>query len=353
MDFHKAICGIALLVAASQAHAAGAAKQVSSPAASFNQNAASSDIGQRIENASPGNGQNNTTSRPLLVKIQVLLGRAHFSPGEIDGRYGKNLRAAVVAYKQANGLPNPDEIDTALADSLTRNGRAPVLQNYTITQEDETGPFIGSVPHDFRKLAALNAPAYGNPQEELAEKFHMSPELLRELNPQADFSAAGTTLIVAQPATSPLPSVARIEVDKSTNQVRAYGEDGNLAAMFPATVGSTELPAPSGTAEVVYVSHNPAYHYDPSKLHFGPKHAGRLTIKPGPNNPVGTTWIALNRSGYGIHGSPDPDLVGKTASHGCVRLTNWDAEVLGRAVRKGIPVDFVGKTPPTRTASRA
>jgi lipoprotein-anchoring transpeptidase ErfK/SrfK len=354
VNLHKAICGIAaLLLVAIQLHAAQAAtKQSSSPAESFDQSAEDSDIVKAIQNASADSG-NNSAAEPVLIKVQVLLSRAHFSPGEIDGRYGRNLKAAVVAYKQAHGLPNPDEIDGALLDSLTQNDNTPILHRYAVTADDVKGPFIGTVPHDFRKLAALSSPAYGTPQEELAEKFHMSQSLLGKLNPQADFSTPGTEINVVQTATAPLPPVTRIEVDKTASQVRAYGGAGNLVAMFPATIGSTEMPAPSGTATVAYVSHDPAYHYDPSKLHFGPKHAGRLTIKPGPNNPVGTTWIALSRAGYGIHGTADPDLIGKTASHGCVRLTNWDAAALGQAVRKGTPVDFVGKTPPTRVVSRA
>lgn len=353
MNFHKAIWAIAVpLLAAGQLHAAPAAKQSGYPTSVFDQSANEGDIVSAIRNARPGSG-NGTASEPLLIKLQVLLSRAHFSPGEIDGRYGANLKAAIAAYKQAHDLPNPEAIDVPLFDSLTQNGGAPVLQSYTITGDDEKGPFIGNVPHDFRKLAGLSSPGYGDPQEELAEKFHMSPALLRELNPNADFSAAGTVLTVVQPAAAELPPVGRIEVDKSANQVRAYGEDGSLVAVFPATVGSTEMPAPSGTATVLYVSHDPAYHYDPRKLHFGPKHTGRLTIKPGPNNPVGTTWIALSRAGYGIHGTPDPGLIGKTASHGCVRLTNWDAATLGQAVQKGTPVDFTGKTPASRVVSRA
>ena len=123
--------------------------------------------------------------------------------------------------------------------------------------------------------------------------------------------------------------------------------------MFPATVGSTERPAPSGKALVVAVAPNPSYTYDPSRLTFGPKHTGKLTIAPGPNNPVGATWIALNIQTYGIHGTPDPQLVGKTASHGCVRLTNWDAVALGKAVKKGTPVEFVGQEQPKQAAQTA
>jgi len=288
-------------------------------------------------------------SRELLVKIEVLLDRANFSPGEIDGKDGENLKRALATYKEAHGIANPQQIDGAALQALTSNDKQPVLQHYTITADDQKGPFIGTVPKDFRALAKLKHIGYANPQEGLAEKFHMSPELLRELNPDADFSKAGTSLTVAKIDTSALPPVAHIEVDKSANQLRAYDSNGKVIAAYPATVGSTERPAPSGKATVVSVAQNPTYTYDPKRETFGPKAAGVLKIAPGPNNPVGATWIALSIATYGIHGAPDPELVGKTASHGCVRLTNWDAVALGKAVKKGTPIDFVGTEKPKPT----
>ena len=284
--------------------------------------------------------------RELLVRVEVLLGRANFSPGEIDGRNGDNLRQALAAYKQAHGLSNPQVIDDATMKALTDNDKQPVLQKYTISAEDEKGPFLGTVPKDFKALSKLKSVGYANPQEMLAEKFHMIPELLRELNAKADFAKAGTALTVADPGAGSLPPVARLEVDKGADQVRAYDQSGKVIAVFPATVGSTDRPAPSGKAVVVAVAPHPNYTYQPKRLTFGPKHSGVLTIAPGPNNPVGLTWIALNLETYGIHGTPDPSLVGKTASHGCVRLTNWDAVELGKAVKKGVQVDFVGETKP-------
>lgn len=295
----------------------------------------------KIENAQPDN--NTATPSPeLVVRMQVLLDRANFSPGEIDGKEGDNVKLALATYKQVHGLANPQQFDDAALRALTANGKQPVLQQYTITEEDEKGPFIGTVPKGFKALAKLKHIGYANPQEELAEKFHMSPQLLHDLNPNADFSKAGITLTVVQPGNGDLPQAARIEVDKSANQLRVYDSAGKVVAAFPATVGSTERPAPSGKATIVSVAHDPTYTYDPSRVTFGPKSAGVLKIAPGPNNPVGTTWIALSVETYGIHGTPDPDLVGKTASHGCIRLTNWDAADLGKAVKKGTPVDFVG-----------
>jgi lipoprotein-anchoring transpeptidase ErfK/SrfK len=303
---------------------------------------------EKIESARADNNAGEP-SRELLVKIEVLLDRANFSPGEIDGKEGENLRRALATYKEAHGTVNSQQIDGAALQALTGNDKQPVLQHYTITADDEKGPFIGTVPKDLRALAKLKHIGYANPQEGLAEKFHMSPELLRELNPDADFSKAGTSVTVAKIDSSALPPVARIEVDKSANQLRAYDSTGKVIAAYPATVGSTERPAPSGKATVVSVAQNPTYTYDPKRETFGPKSAGVLKIAPGPNNPVGSTWIALSIATYGIHGTPDPDLVGKTASHGCIRLTNWDAVSLGKAVKKGTPVEFVGTEKPKPT----
>jgi lipoprotein-anchoring transpeptidase ErfK/SrfK len=174
----------------------------------------------------------------------------------------------------------------------------------------------------------------------------MDQALLEALNPGADFNAAGTRILVMRPAAGPLAQVGRVEVDKTNNEVRAYTDDGRIVATFPATVGSTDRPAPTGAFTVRYVARNPNYTYDPKRLTFGKRSQGKLTIAPGPNNPVGSTWIDLSIETYGIHGTPDPTEVGKTASHGCVRLTNWDAAALGHAVHKGTAVVFVGVEQP-------
>ena len=178
--------------------------------------------------------------------------------------------------------------------------------------------------------------------EALAERFHMDEALLRSLNPGADFTAAGTAIVVTAVGADKLSGkVARIEIDKARGQVRAFDDQSVQLAVYPATVGSTERPAPTGEWAVNTVAPRPTYTYDPSRLTFG-KPKGKLTIKPGPNNPVGSTWIDLTKDTYGIHGTPDPGLVNKRASHGCVRLTNWDAAELGAAVQKGTKVVFLG-----------
>jgi lipoprotein-anchoring transpeptidase ErfK/SrfK len=173
----------------------------------------------------------------------------------------------------------------------------------------------------------------------------MSPKLLAALNPGADY-AAGRTVTVTVPRPPPTGGeVTRIEVDRAARVVRAFDAAGKLAAVYPASVGSADMPAPSGTWAVRAVAPAPVYYYDPSRLNFGQAEApGKLKVAAGPNNPVGSTWIDLTKDTYGIHGTPDPETIGKQQSHGCVRLTNWDAAELGKAVKKGAVVAFVGAT---------
>jgi lipoprotein-anchoring transpeptidase ErfK/SrfK len=173
----------------------------------------------------------------------------------------------------------------------------------------------------------------------LAEKFHMSEQLLRRLNPSAVFDQPGTEIVVANVQREELPrKVARVEVNAAKQRVSAYDKDNNLVAVYPATVGSSERPSPTGDLKVTAIAENPTYHYDPALNLLGVDVQEKLELPSGPNNPVGIVWIALSAKGYGIHGTPDPDAVSKRASHGCIRLTNWDALELARHVSKGTPV---------------
>jgi lipoprotein-anchoring transpeptidase ErfK/SrfK len=279
--------------------------------------------------------------RDAMIRAQVLLARAHFSPGVIDGQDGGNVKNAIAAFEAAHGLPVDGAMNGEVWSALSADPR-PVLTDYVITDDDLKGPFIDKIPTDMAELAKLPAVGFSSPVEELAERFHMDEALLKALNPGADFSTAGTRLVVAALGPDKLSApVTRIEVDKTRRQVRAYNGE-TLLAVYPATVGSTERPAPEGEWAVRTVAPNPTYTYDPSRLTFGKAGEGKLTIKAGPNNPVGSTWIDLTKDTYGIHGTPDPRLVGKTASHGCVRLTNWDVRQLSQAVKKGTVVAFVG-----------
>jgi len=283
---------------------------------------------------------------PLLIKAQILLARAHFSPGEINGKSSENLNKAIAAFAEAQGRAT-DKLDQELWDKLVSMSADPVLVDYTISDADVRGPFIEKIPNKMEKMKDLPHLAYTTPKEELAEKFHMSPELLSELNPREKFESAGRTISIANIPTKPLPEkVSRIRVDKTKQELRTFNADGKLLAYYPATVGSEEKPAPSGTLKVTAVKKNPTYHYNPAYAFKGVRTDKPFTIKPGPNNPVGVVWIGLSGEGYGIHGTPEPSKVGKTQSHGCVRLTNWDALQLASNVSKGTAVDFVGEQNP-------
>ena len=282
------------------------------------------------------------TPSPDIIKAEVLLARAHASPGVIDGLAGSNLKRAVAAFEAMNGLPQDGQLSSAVWAKLDTAG-PPAAAYYAETAQDVAGPFYPFVGENFVAASKLASPGYSSPLEMLAARFHMSQALLKMLNPGADFQRAGQALVVVNPRIPALPDVKTIQVDKAKASVRAYDAGGVMVGSFPATVGSTERPSPSGVRKVKGVSFNPTYTYDPAKLTWGPKSHGRFTIRPGPNNPVGLVWIALNAPGYGIHGSPNPDKIGKTASHGCVRLTNWDALLLAHAVHFGDVVTFINE----------
>jgi lipoprotein-anchoring transpeptidase ErfK/SrfK len=283
--------------------------------------------------------ENAHPAPPVLIKLQVLLDRAHVSPGEIDGNLGENTRKAIAIFRELKGLGSKDLVDEQLWQVLTEENSDPVLVTYTISEGDIAGPFVKKIPVDFRKKAAMESLGYTSAEELLAEKFHMSQQLLRKLNPRISFDKAGQEVVVANVERSSLPSkISRIEVDSQQQRVMAYDKDHNVVAIYPATVGSEDRPSPEGEFKVTKITENPVYHYDPS-LHLRGVHVQeKLNLPPGPNNPVGVVWIDLSAEGYGIHGTPDPDKISKSASHGCIRLTNWDALELARSVSKGTPV---------------
>jgi lipoprotein-anchoring transpeptidase ErfK/SrfK len=303
-----------------------------------------SPVAQAIDTAAfaPGAVVDRTRYSPVLVRAQVLLDRAHFSPGVIDGRDGSNMKLAIAGFQEARGLPTSGVLDDATWAALAADS-TPAMQDYTISAEDAAGPYEAqSQSTDYEVLATLKQLAYASPLEALAERFHMDEALLKALNPGADFAVAGTTIVVAAPGADRLSAkVAKIIVDKTLGELRALDDSGKVIAVYPATIGSADRPAPEGEWAVRTLAPAPTYTYDPSRLTFG-KPTKKLTIAAGPNNPVGSTWIDLTKDTFGIHGSPDPRLIGKRASHGCVRLTNWDAAELGSAIRKGTVVVFQG-----------
>jgi len=279
---------------------------------------------------------------PAVLRAQILLDRARFRPGVIDGKTGENVRQAIAAFEEAHALPVDGQLDEAVFQKLTELDARPVLTTYAITAQDVAGPFNTETPTAIEDQAKLKALSYLSSAELLAEKFHVTEDMLATLNPGVDLTKAGSTITVPDLGSAAINGqVARIEVDKAEKAVKAFDAAGKLLAFYPATIGSDELASPDGTWKVRAVATKPTYTWDPTRLTYkGPK--TKMTVAAGPNNPVGAVWIDLDKDTYGIHGSPDPALIGKRSSHGCVRLTNWDALELAKAVKAGVPVAFVG-----------
>ncbi|RVD19830.1 L,D-transpeptidase [Mesorhizobium sp. M4B.F.Ca.ET.017.02.2.1] len=278
---------------------------------------------------------------PVLLKAEILLDRARFSPGLIEGRASENFARAVRAFQTANGLPSDGKLTRETWDRLMATSASPVLVAYELTRKDVRGPFTRHIPARMERMARLPRLGYHNATERLAERFHISEQLLRRLNPGIGFRKVGTKLLVPDVGRGDPPAaIAGVEVDKGARQVRVLDPSGKWLAVFPASIGSDEKPAPTGEAEVKRVVRNPTYHYDPDFAFKGVKAKRPFTIAAGPNNPVGSVWIDLSIESYGIHGTPEPGKIGATFSHGCIRLTNWDAEDLAAMVRKSTKVSF-------------
>jgi len=284
---------------------------------------------------------------PAVVKMQVLLDRAGFSPGEVDGKLGENALKALRAFAEAKGLAFDGRTpSTEIWSALISTDSDSIIVDYKITEKDAKGPFLGKLPAKMEDMKGLKSLDYTSPREALAEKFHMSEALLEALNRGKKLDEAGQSIAVLNVETKETkPAVARVEVDKVSQTVKVLGKSGELIEFFPATVGSKEKPTPSGTLKITSIDANPHYGYNPDYKFKGVRSKRAFTINPGPNNPAGSTWIGLSSEGYGIHGTPNPSKISKAESHGCVRLTNWDAVRLAKLVKKGTEVTFTEGQP--------
>ncbi|HSI39084.1 MAG TPA: L,D-transpeptidase [Xanthobacteraceae bacterium] len=279
---------------------------------------------------------------PFIVKAQVLLSRRSISPGVIDGIDGENYRKAIAQFRRQNGLGEGDQLDEQTWSALSRDGFGDIVVEYTVSTQDASTDFPGEIPRDYAKQAAMKRLSYASAQEMYAERFHMSEKLLKAFNQGADYAKAGERLLVVSAKRMPIEgSVDRIEAVKDTGMVVVFGPDERILASYPATLGNSRAALAAGDYTIKRIARNPTYHYDPEKNFQQGDNTEKLVLPPGPNNPVGTVWIGLSKPTFGIHGTPEPSLVSKTSSHGCIRLTNWDAEELAAMVKPDVPVRII------------
>jgi lipoprotein-anchoring transpeptidase ErfK/SrfK len=298
-----------------------------------------------------------------VMHAQVILDRLGFAPGIIDGREGQSLTAALKGFQESRGLPRSGTLDprTLWALHAYKDWR-PVVR-VTITPEHLRGPFVGPLPKDEGDQARLPALGYARPLEKLGEMFHTTPDLLVELNPGGARIAPGASFVFPNVVTGDRaypgdlkpewrqtladlnvaarqPEADHLVVDKSDKVLRVLDKSGRLLAQFSATMGSSHDPLPLGTWKIYGADTNPRFHYNPDLFWDAKKDDEKAMLPPGPNGPVGVVWLDLSKEHYGIHGTPEPQNIGRTQSHGCIRLTNWDAARLALMVKPGTRAVF-------------
>lgn len=281
------------------------------------------------------------------TRLQIFLDNNYFGPGKIDGRMGEFFRKALISYKHAHGMPKTGGVDSWLLDQV------PVAYTtYTIREDDPK--FVGPLPTEHAEQAKLKMLPYTSLLEFVAERYHSSEAYIQKLNPgiKAEQLKPGDVLKV--------PNVLPFEIEKmnegnlpenpklkarkifvdTKERVLSVFENEQLICEFPITPGSTTLPAPIGTWKIVGVATMPWFRYDEGMLNYGVRTEAFYNLPPGPNNLVGVVWMGLNKTGIGIHGTNNPETIGRAASHGCIRTANWDAARLKDLVTVGNVVNI-------------
>ena len=297
------------------------------------------------------------------LHVQVILDHLGFSPGVLDGRQGKSLVAALKGFQEARGLPITGKADPATLRALYPHRAWRPTQTIALTPEMLAGPYVNPLPKDPQEQAKLPALGYRSPMEKLGEMFHTTPAVLLELNspttrlvpgskvvfPNAlptsraydgKLPAAWRATLGALNVDAQQPVGAKIVVDRSDEVLRVLDKDGKLVAQFMATMGSEHDPLPIGTWKVLGPAYNPPFHYNPDLFWDAKDNAKAAKLPPGPNGAVGVVWLDLSKPHYGIHGTPEPSTIGRAESHGCIRLTNWDAARLALMIKPGTPAVF-------------
>jgi lipoprotein-anchoring transpeptidase ErfK/SrfK len=291
---------------------------------------------------------------PVVLQFQVMLDRAGFSPGIIDGNWGKNAAKALMWFRVANGMDSTQtkSVDRATYDKLAAAGKTePIVATHEISMDDMEGPFVEKIPDGVYDQAKLKCLCYTSPAEQLAEFYHTSEKTLKQLNPKVDLRSlkAGMSIQVPNVETpifdpakrdTAAQNAAKIVISRTGYWTHLLDGSGNVVAHFPSTLGAGYDPSPSGGFRVTHIAREPGFKYQPALMAEVPDTRPTAKLPPGPNSPVGVVWMALSKPHYGIHGTAAPETIGYANSHGCVRLTNWDADRLASLIRPGTPVEF-------------
>ena len=312
--------------------------------------------------AAPGTKSASTVDQAVL-HTQVILDRLGFAPGVLDGKRGQSLTAALKGFQESRGLPISGQIDDATQAELDRYQNLQATRTLRLDAKALAGPFVNPLPTKPADQAKLPALGYASVMEKLAEMFHTTPAVLIALNGKGTPLSPGTPVVFpnALPSSRSYdpklppdwrktlgdlnvdanqPQGTKVVVDKSDQVLRVLDADDHLVAQFSATMGSEHDPLPIGRWKIQGFTYNPPFHYNPKLFWDAKKGDKAATLPPGPNGPVGVIWIDLSKPHYGIHGTPEPSTIGRAESHGCIRLSNWDAARLSLMIKPGTPAVF-------------